>query len=115
MRATRAVRGADWGDLHSMIVSLPAGTDLAPVLQGLPNDRRPCPHRGYVIKGRIRVRYADREEVLGSGDLFDLPPPRWGPGAGGSVPRRRSDPGPIIGPAASRRIRTITGLAALPF
>ncbi len=74
MRATRAVRGADWGDLHSMIVSLPAGTDLAPLLHGLPNNLCPCPHWGYIIRGRIRVSYADREEVLGAGDLFYLPP-----------------------------------------
>ena len=86
MRATRdelpilfgsdpaAIRGADWDGLRSMIISLPAGTDLAPLLQGLPNDLCPCPHWGYVLKGRIRVRYADREEVLRAGDLFYLPP-----------------------------------------
>ena len=81
MRATRdelpilfgddqaAIRGADWGGLRSMIVSLPAGTDLAPLLQGLPNDLCPCPHWGYVLKGRIRVTYADGEEILKAGDL----------------------------------------------
>ena len=86
MRATRdnlpilfgedhaGIRGADWGELRSMIVSLPAGTDLAPLLQGLPNDLCPCPHWGYVVKGRMRVVYADREEVLQAGDLFYLPP-----------------------------------------
>jgi hypothetical protein len=86
MRATRdelpilfgedptTIRGADWGGLRSMIVSLPAGTDLAPVLKGLPNDLCPCPHWGYVIKGRMRVVYADREEVLQASDLFYLPP-----------------------------------------
>ena len=86
MRATRdelpvlfgvdpaAVRGADWGGLRSMIVSLPAGTDLAPLLNGLPNNLCPCPHWGYIVRGRIRVSYADREEVLGAGDLFYLPP-----------------------------------------
>jgi hypothetical protein len=86
MRATRdelpilfgedptTIRGADWDGLRSMIVSLPAGTDLAPVLKGLPNDLCPCPHWGYVIKGRMRVVYADGEEVLQAGDLFYLPP-----------------------------------------
>ena len=57
-----------------MIISLPAGTDLAPMLRGLPNDLCPCPHWGYVIKGRIRVTYADGVEVLEAGDLFYLPP-----------------------------------------
>jgi hypothetical protein len=86
MRATRdelpalfgsdppVIRGADWGDLRAMVISLPAGTDLAPLLKGLPNDLCPCPHWGYVIKGRIRVRYADGEETLQAGDLFYLPP-----------------------------------------
>ena len=86
MRATRdelpilfgddpaAVRGADWGGLRAMVISLPAGTDLAPLLQGLPNDLCPCPHWGYVVKGRIRVRYAEGEETLQAGDLFYLPP-----------------------------------------
>ena len=69
-----AIRGADWGDLRSMVISLPAGTDLAPLLQGLPGDLCPCPHWGYVIKGRIRVTFADRQEVLQAGDLFYLPP-----------------------------------------
>ena len=86
MRATRdelpllfgdgptTIHGADWNGLRSMMVSMPAGTDLAPVLKGLPNDLCPCPHWGYVIKGRIRIVYADREEVLQAGDLFYLPP-----------------------------------------
>jgi hypothetical protein len=86
MRATRdelpilfgadptAVRGTDWGDLRAMIISLPAGTDLGPLLEGLPGDLCPCPHWGYVLKGRLRVRFADREEVLRAGDLFYLPP-----------------------------------------
>jgi len=86
MRATRdelpiifgadpaAIRGADWGGFRSLILSLPAGTDLGPLLQGLPDDLCPCPHWGYVIKGRVRVTYADSEEILRTGDLFYLPP-----------------------------------------
>ena len=69
-----AIRGADWGDLRSVIVSLPAGTDVAPLLKGLPNDSCPCPHWGYVVKGQLRVIYADREEVIRAGDLYYLPP-----------------------------------------
>jgi hypothetical protein len=69
-----AIRGADWGDLRAMVITLPAGTDLAPLLQGLPDDLCPCPHWGYILKGRIRVRYADGEETLQAGALFYLPP-----------------------------------------
>jgi len=68
-----AVRGADWGELRSIVISLPTGTNLSPLLQGLPNNLCPCPHWGYVIEGQIRVSYADTEEVLRAGDLFYLP------------------------------------------
>ena len=73
-----AVRAADWGDLRSIAISLPAGTDLGPLLKGLPDDLCSCPHWGYVIKGRMRVSYADSQEVLGSGDLYYLPPGHTG-------------------------------------
>ena len=69
-----AIRGTDWGDLRSAIVTLPAGTDVAPLLKGLPDDRCPCPHWGYVVKGQLRVIYADRQEVLRAGDVYYMPP-----------------------------------------
>jgi hypothetical protein len=68
------VRGVDWAGLRAMIIALPAGTNLGPLLRGQPNDLCPCPHWGYVLKGRLRVRFADHEEVLSAGDLFYLPP-----------------------------------------
>src|SRR5262245_61686862 len=85
MRATReqlpvlfggdeaGIRGNDWDDLRSIVVTLPAGTDLSPLLRGLTDDLCSCPHWGYVIKGRMRVSYADREETIRAGDLFYLP------------------------------------------
>jgi hypothetical protein len=48
--------------------------DAAPMLKGLPNDNCSCPHWGYVIKGTIRYRFADHEEVHEAGDVFYLPP-----------------------------------------
>ena len=48
--------------------------DLAPMLQALPGGNCSCPHWGYVFKGRITVRYADREEVFEAGDAFYMPP-----------------------------------------
>ncbi len=86
MRATRdelpilfgadpaAIRGGDWGEMRCLILSLPAGTDLTPLLAGLPNNLCPCPHWGYLLKGRVQVSYADGSEVLLAGDLFYLPP-----------------------------------------
>jgi Cupin domain len=48
--------------------------DATPLLKGLPDDRCQCPHWGYVLKGRLTFRYADREEVFEAGDAFFTPP-----------------------------------------
>ena len=48
--------------------------DGTPLLKGLPDDRCQCPHWGYVIKGRVTFRYADRDEVFEEGDGFYTPP-----------------------------------------
>ena len=48
--------------------------DATPLMKGLPEDRCQCPHWGYVIKGRLTYRFADREEVFEAGDAFYLPP-----------------------------------------
>ncbi len=48
--------------------------DLGPVLKALPGGNCPCPHWGYVLKGRIIVRYDDHEEVVEAGDAFYWPP-----------------------------------------
>jgi mannose-6-phosphate isomerase-like protein (cupin superfamily) len=55
-------------------VSIRQDHDLAPMLSGLPEGRCPCPHWGYVLKGRMTVRYADHEEVCEAGDAFYMPP-----------------------------------------
>src|SRR2546423_1132258 len=55
-------------------VSFRQDIDATPLLKGLPDDRCPCPHWGYVLKGRLTYRFADREEVFEAGDAFYLPP-----------------------------------------
>ena len=65
------------GDLDGYtvnFVSIRQDHDLAPMLSGLPGGRCPCPHWGYVLKGRMIVRYADHEEVCEAGDAFYMPP-----------------------------------------
>ena len=35
----------------------------------------PAPHWGYIIKGRVRIKYKDApDEILQAGDVFYLPP-----------------------------------------
>jgi hypothetical protein len=68
------VRHVEWGEMLVSYEGLPAGFDAAPYHEGLPDNHCQCPHWGYVLKGRIRIRYVDREEVFGAGDLYYLPP-----------------------------------------
>ena len=56
-------------------VRLPAGANLAPALVGLPGDLCPCPHWGYMLKGRVMMRTAEGEQVYEAGQAF-----YWGPG-----------------------------------
>lgn len=55
-------------------VSIRESHDLAPLLEALPGGNCSCPHWGYVIKGRVIVRYDDHEEVLETGDAFYMSP-----------------------------------------
>ena len=55
-------------------VSFAADADLDGPLQALPDGMCHCPHWGYVIKGRMRFVFADREEVYEAGDAFYQPP-----------------------------------------
>ena len=48
--------------------------DATPFMNGLPDDRCQCRHWGYVIKGKMTARYADRDEVFEAGDAFYTPP-----------------------------------------
>jgi hypothetical protein len=45
-------------------------TDPAPLFRGLPDDRCPCPHWGYVLRGKIIFRYPDHDEVFQAGDAY---------------------------------------------
>ena len=51
-----------------------ADADMAPVFKGLPDDRCQCEHWGYVLKGKLGFRYADREETFNAGDAYYAPP-----------------------------------------
>jgi hypothetical protein len=60
--------------MNVALETFPAGLDTAPIFKGLPDDRCQCPHWGYVLKGRMRIRYPDREEVIEAGDAYYLEP-----------------------------------------
>jgi hypothetical protein len=71
---TAVIRASDWGDLRAAFVTLPAGTDVTPLLKGLPGDRCQCPHWGYIVKGTMRMIHDGREETFAAGDLYYMPP-----------------------------------------
>ncbi|HSL58350.1 MAG TPA: hypothetical protein VK866_10960 [Acidimicrobiales bacterium] len=54
--------------------TLAAGTDIAPLLQGLDGDVCDAPHWGYLIAGEVVVSYSDgSEERCREGELFHWP------------------------------------------
>ena len=55
-------------------VTITKSHDLGPMLASLPGGNCSCPHWGYVLKGRLLVRYPDREEIIEAGDAFYMPP-----------------------------------------
>lgn len=68
------VREIEWGELHIGHETYETAFDIAPLLKGLPDDLCQCPHWGFVIRGRMRVRYLDGEETAEAGDVYYLPP-----------------------------------------
>ncbi|MFP3899753.1 MAG: cupin domain-containing protein [Acidimicrobiia bacterium] len=60
--------GAEW-------FSMSAGTDLAPLLQGLDGDMCHGPHWGYMLAGDVVVTYLDgTTEQCRTGEVFYWPP-----------------------------------------
>ena len=64
-----------YGKISGEYFSLGAGTDIAPLLQGLRGDACHSPHWGYLIEGELTVSYSDgKDERIRGGDLFYWPP-----------------------------------------
>jgi hypothetical protein len=68
------IRGVDWAELRTTFVSIPAAADVTPLLKGLPNNRCPCPHWGYVLKGQMLVTHDGGEERIRAVEIFYIPP-----------------------------------------
>lgn len=65
--------------MHIARIRFPKGANATPLLQRLPNNLCQCEHwgtmfKGAMLKGAIRVRYADgTEEVVRAGDVYFWP------------------------------------------
>lgn len=67
-------RVAEWDDTSVAFVTLKAGADAGPLLEGLPGNKCQCPHWGYMLEGTIHVDYADgTHEVCKAGEMFHWP------------------------------------------
>ncbi|RNI24524.1 hypothetical protein EFB08_16550 [Rufibacter latericius] len=67
------------GGMSAAFMEVPAGTDFAPFLEGLPQDMCPAPHWGYLLEGAIQLKYADgRVETINKGEIFYWPAPHTG-------------------------------------
>ena len=62
-----------WGEMDAGFWAFPAGFDSSLLFHGLPHGCE-CPHWGYLLKGRMRVKYADHEEVITAGEAYYLAP-----------------------------------------
>jgi hypothetical protein len=67
-------RYAEYGDMAIRHATLPAGTDMGPVLQGLPKDRCPSEHWGVVLAGSIEITHEDgSQELAAAGEVYHWP------------------------------------------
>ncbi len=63
------------GELDVALETLAGGRDATEAFRrAFPDGRCPVPHWGYLIKGRMRVRYPDHEEVISAGEVWYMPP-----------------------------------------
>jgi hypothetical protein len=69
------LRMTEVGDMTVSFIRLKAGTDLGPALVGLPGDRCPCPHWGYLLEGSLTMRTAEGDRRYRQGEAF-----YWAPG-----------------------------------
>jgi hypothetical protein len=74
-RGSRVLSKADFGGMVAAYFEVAKGTDLRPLLEGLPGDACSCPHWGYIISGAVHVDYGNGgPAVVEAGEVFYLPP-----------------------------------------
>ena len=67
-------RYLELGDMAIRHLSVPAGSDMGPLLQGLPADRCPSPHWGIVLEGSVHLEHHDGStETVHAGEVYHWP------------------------------------------
>jgi hypothetical protein len=67
-------RSAQWGGFHVSFQKALADLDFAPLNKEEPNGMCHGHHWGYVLKGKMIVRYKDHEEVINAKEAYYLAP-----------------------------------------
>ncbi len=67
-------RYREWGDMDVGWEGWQAGRDSTEAFKILPGGSCQVPHWGYMIKGRVRVKYGDHDEVINAGEAFYMQP-----------------------------------------
>ncbi len=91
-----------WGELDVAVEALAGGRDATETFRSLPDGRCQCPHWGYMLKGRLRIRYPDHEEVITAGDVWYMPP--------GHIPVVEADTENIVFSPAGEYQKVMTAL-----
>jgi hypothetical protein len=68
------VRIAEAGEMAAAFFTLKQGADFGPALAGLPDDMCQCPHWGYILKGKIKMKTSSGDEYYEAGQAFYWPP-----------------------------------------
>jgi hypothetical protein len=68
------MRMSEVGEMTVAFFTLKKGADFGPALAGLPDDMCQCPHWGYILKGRIKMKTKTGEEFYEAGQAFYWPP-----------------------------------------
>jgi hypothetical protein len=64
------VRLTEVGAMTMAFIRLDKGVDLGPALVGLPDDTCQCPHWGYMLEGKLRMRTKDGDKIYEAGQAF---------------------------------------------
>ena len=65
---------AEWDGYLVDFAKLKEQGDMSPLLEGLPDNMCHSPHWGYLFKGKMVMKYKDREETINAGDAFYMEP-----------------------------------------
>jgi len=69
------LRKSEVGEMTVSFIRLKEGTDMTPAFAGLPNDQCQCPHWGYMLEGKLKMKTSGEDEVYEAGQAF-----YWSPG-----------------------------------